>query len=193
MSDPITAGVAASAAASSASSILSATGFFTVVGAFISGLLAPWAILAVLFILGVLFEYNEARGWTVFVTVVSAIVAYFSFAVPFVTILIYSVSYLAIGLVWSFWRYKRYVSTKVERYKNHDQTTRLRVARELTPSAMLSTITAWVIVWPFSLIENLTGDLLRLIETLVTTVFRSIYNRIYNFAIADLNIDSTEK
>jgi hypothetical protein len=68
-------------------------------------------------------------------------------------------------------------------------------ADRLHPLAMLSTLTAWVIIWPFSMVENLAGDVINMIRTAISTVFRSVYNRIYESAVRDLlptPVDGTE-
>lgn len=171
---------AASAAATSAASV----GFFASLGFFI----AAWsiAILAVLIVLGILFEHNGARGWAVFAAILVAGVAYISFNVTLVALVIGAVSYLAIGLIWSFWRYKRHAQKVVEKNRGESAHTRERVLAYLHPKEMLGTITAWIMIWPFSMVENVVGDVLNLIQDLVRKVFRGVYHRIYDSAVAAL-------
>jgi hypothetical protein len=51
---------------------------------------------------------------------------------------------------------------------------------------MLPTITAWITIWPFSLVENFVGDIINFIQDLVQKVFRGIYHKIYDSAVAAL-------
>lgn len=184
--------VGAAAAASAASAPVAAVaattaaevGFLAAVGGFIAG----WAvlILGVLFLLGILSEHNESSGWAVFWMLLAAGVAWVAFSLPLMMLAIGAVAYIAVGLVWSFWRYKRHVSKKVDEYKGRDQREREHVLRQLHPKAMLGTITAWIVVWPFSMVENLVGDLINFVQSLVTKIFRGIYFKIYDSAVAAL-------
>jgi MFS family permease len=184
--------VGAASAASAASAPVAAAaattaaevGFFAAVGGFIAG----WAfvILGVLVLLGILSEHNESSGWAVFWMLLIAGVVALTFHIPLVMLGIGAVAYLAIGLFWSFWRYKRHVTKKVEEYKEKDAREREYALRALHPKAMLGTITAWIVVWPFSLVESLVGDIIDFIKALVTKFFRGVYFRIYDAAVAAL-------
>jgi hypothetical protein len=181
MTEPVSIAVAASAAASSA---VASPGLLVAAGMFIAGW--SFTILIALAILGILFEHNGARGWSVFITLVTAAVAYIAFNLSLLTIAIGAVAYIVIGLVWSFWRYKRHAAKVVEEKKNSTSTEKEYALRNLHPRAMLPTITAWIMIWPFSLVENLVGDLINLVQSLVTTAFRAVYHKIYDSAVASL-------
>lgn len=193
-------GIIVAAAAASAASAASApvavgitaaeVGFFAGLAGFVGGFLLTWPALVVLAILGVLFEHNGARAWAVTTALATAAVSYFFFGLPLLTILIGAGAYVVIGLIWSVWRYKRHVDKTVEANRTQDERTRQRVVEGLHPKAMLSTITAWVLIWPFSMVENVAGDLINAIETLVSKIFRGVYHKIYNSAVAALNIPS---
>lgn len=174
---------AASAAVASAS-----PGFFAAIFAFLAGFMLSWPALIILASLGILFEHNGARGWAVTTMLILAASSYFFFAVPLLTILIGAAVYLVVGVVWSIWRYKRHVDKTVERHKGSGDYERQAALRELHPRAMLSTLTAWIVIWPFSFIEHLVGDLINALQALVTKVFRGVYHRIYNKAVAALSI-----
>ena len=186
MTDPVTATVvvAASAPAVAAAS----QGFFATAAGFALGVIGAWgiAILGVMFVLGILFEHNGARGWAVFSAMLAAGVAYLFFNVSLAAIAIGAVAYIVIGLVWSFWRYKRHAANVVEQYKGKSSHEKEHALRKLHPRAMLDTIIAWVLIWPFSLVENMIGDFINAIQTLVTKVFRGVYHKIYNSAVAAL-------
>lgn len=180
MVEPVS--LAASAAVGTAAA--ASPGLFAAVGLFIAG----WGvvILAVLAILGILFEHNGARGWSVFTALVIAAVAYIAFDASLVSIAIGAVAYVVVGLVWSFWRYKRHAAKVVEENHNGSPGDKEYALRRLHPSAMLPTITAWILIWPFSLVEHIVGDLINAIQSLVTKFFRGVYHRIYDAAVAAL-------
>ena len=144
-----------------------------------------WPALVFYVLLGIWSEYTEARGFAVFWAIIAALSAFFYFDVSLRDLAIYVVGYLVAGVIWSFFRYKRFIVAKVELYKEVDPLNTHRVTN-YHPSNMLDTITAWIIIWPFSLIENLCGDIIHGIETLVKKVFKGVYNRIYESATAGL-------
>lgn len=181
--------VAASApavAASAATVVASDPGFFMSLFGFLAGLLLTWPAFIALVFLGILFEHNGARGWAVFAALVLAAVSYFFFHVALMSIAIGAGAYLAFGVVWSFWRYKRHAANVVEQYKDADKREKDIAIARLHPKAMLSTITAWIVIWPFSMVENVVGDLITAIQTLVSKIFRGVYHRIYDAAVGQL-------
>ena len=99
----------------------------------------------------------------------------------------YAGAYLVVGVLWSFYRYKRFIVAKIELLTDINYTPWNNI-NDYHPSRMLDTITAWIIIWPFSLTENLCGDIINGIETLVKKVFKGVYNRIYENAIKQINI-----
>ena len=154
--------------------------------AFLAGFLLTWPAFIVLVVLGILFEHNGARSWAVFTALVSMVVAYFFFNVSLVSLAAGSVAYIAIGLVWSYWRYKRHAEKVVEQNRDTSASNKERVLAQLHPKAMLGTITAWIMIWPFSMVENIVGDLINGIQLLVTKFFRGVYHRVYDSAVAAL-------
>lgn len=154
--------------------------------AFFAAFLLSWPALIGLVLLGILFEHNGSRGWAVSTALAIAAVSYFFFAVPLTTLLIGAGAYLAFGLVWSFYRYKRHAMLVVAQNKTADALTRENALYRLHPKNMLSTITAWIVIWPFSAIENVAGDIINSIQLLVTKFFRGVYFRIYDSAVNEL-------
>lgn len=183
------AATAASAPASTASATAVAV-TATEVGllAGIAGFVAGWAvmILVVLALFGIIAEANDARGWSVFWMIIAAAVVYVSFNISLMMLAIGLVGYIIIGLFWSFWRYKRHAAKVVQENRDASSMQKERVLAQLHPKAMLGTITAWIMVWPFSMVENLVGDLITGIQMLVTKFFRGVYHRVYDAAVAAL-------
>jgi hypothetical protein len=153
---------------------------------FVMGGLLSWPGLLTLTLLGVWFEYVESRAWAVFTGLVVAASAYLFFNIAFMDVLVYMGLYLLVGVLWSFWRYKRFVQKRVAIITPLSGASMDWEIKRLHPSENLSTITAWIIIWPFSMVENLCGDIIVAIEDLVRRVFKGVYNRIYESAIADL-------
>jgi hypothetical protein len=155
-----------------------------------TGYLLTWPALIIMIFCGILSEHNESRGWSMFFGIVVMISSYFFFNVSLETIAYYVAAYVVIGLLWSFWRYKRFVTAGIESINfesDHISSgyKRNRIS-EFHPSENLDKITAWIIVWPFSMIENVTGDLISLVHTLITKVFKGVYHKIYMAAAGDL-------
>lgn len=153
---------------------------------FIVGTLITWPFLLLIVILAIFAEHNESRGWAVFFTIVTALVSVFYFQVTWIMAVAYLVGYAVVGLIWSFYRYKRHAQTVIAENKDGSPREKEDAIRRLHPKQMLGTITAWIMVWPFSLAENLVGDLLSMVQTLVTKVFRSVYYKIYDSAVSSL-------
>jgi len=147
-----------------------------------------WQAIGILFILGILFEHSNWRGFAVFTALVAGISAFFYFSIPAATMAMYAGGYLVVGLGWSVWRYKRHVDTTVEAAKGASEPERKRVAAQLLPAKMWDTIVAWVIVWPFSFAENFTKDFIDTISMVLKKIFRGVYNRIYDSAVAKLGL-----
>lgn len=144
--------------------------------------LLTWPALLVVLLLGIAFEHTGNRKSAVFAGLVAMAISYFYFAIPLSTIWMYVAAYLVVGVVWSFWRYKLYVGLMVaslagRTWKN--QADKDRDINRLAPSNNLERITSWIIVWPFSVIESVLGDIITMIQGLVTKVFKGVYYRIF--------------
>jgi hypothetical protein len=153
---------------------------------FLATYLLTWPALVGLCVLGIWCEHSESRGFAVFWALVAGASAFFYFNVPLADIGFYALGYLVTGVLWSFYRYKRFITAKAEEYAGMKTDWMDLGIQRFHPSKMLDTITAWIIIWPFSLVENLCGDIINGIETLVKRVFKGVYNRIYEAAVADM-------
>jgi len=155
---------------------------------FILGYAVTLPFLIVLLFAGILFEHNEWRGWAVFSGILATVVAYFYFKFPFVYALYGAGVYAVIGVFWSFYRYKRHVVKQVEKTRAPGMSGGQKqvLIEAMHPTAMLGTITAWILIWPFSILDNLIGDIINTVEHLVKTVFRGVYHKIYTSAVAQI-------
>jgi hypothetical protein len=161
------------------------TGLF---GGLIAGYLLTWPALLGLVILGVVFEHRDHRGWAVFAGIVSMVVSYFYFDVPLTLLAEIAAAYIAIGFIWSFWRYKRFVRQGIEELKEcwtdpREVATR---AERFKPGKHVDTISCWVIIWPLSFIGCVTGDIIDTVGELIQRFFKGVYARIYASAVQDI-------
>ncbi len=166
---------------------------FEVALGFVALYLLTWPALLGLLVCGILSEYFDSRGWTIFFTLVLGWASFNYFDISLKTALIGAGVYFVIGVIWSFWRYKRFVSEEVAKYKEsishldivpdyHKSTIKSRIDfRE-----MVGTIVAWIIVWPFSFVESAVGDLITLLESLVKNVLNRVYQKIYDNALKEI-------
>lgn len=151
-----------------------------------TGYLLTWPGFIILLFIGVIFESYEEHGVAMLTGIVSAVVAYFFFHIDPMSIITYIIGYFVIGFGWCIWRYKRKAADVVEKYKTSGKHDRERALANLHPVKMLNSLTTWVLVWPFSMVENVSGDLIKLIQTTITKVFKGIFNRIYDQAVEQL-------
>jgi hypothetical protein len=150
---------------------------------FMAAWFVSWPALVVFCLLGIWCEHGESRGFAVFWALVTAVSSFIYFDVPLTSIAICSIGYVCFGITWSFYRYKRFIVAKVAEMQEMNYN--LERIGNYHPSKMLDTITAWIIIWPFSLLENVCGDIINGIEALVKGVFKGVYNRIYEKAVRD--------
>lgn len=179
--------VPAAAAASAVTITATEVGFFATAVSFVAAFLLTWPAIIAIVLFGVLAEHNDSRGWSIFFTLLGAFVAFFFFNVSLLSLAFGVVAYIGLGLVWSFYRYKRYAVDIVEKNRNATSQQKDQALRDLHPTAMLGTITSWVMVWPYSLVANFIGDLIDGIQILIKKVFRGIYFRIYDAAVSSLS------
>lgn len=154
-----------------------------------------WPALVAVLLLGIFLEHNGARGWALTAGIVAMAISFFYFDVPVQTLAVLAVAYVAVGVIWSVWRYRVMVKAEVERvmsipYSPSKMTTAMEYRKAhvagLAPSNHINLLVTWIVIWPFSAIEHCVGDLINLIKMLVTDVFRSAYHRVYQSATKDL-------
>jgi hypothetical protein len=147
--------------------------------------------LALFIFFGILFEANDNSS-SIVCAIIAGVVAFFVFSLSITDMILIVAAYVIIGSVWSFWRYRHFVTEKVANWNTKvnmsAQETKWFV-ESLTPRACLNRITCWIIVWPFSMVENIAGDLIRMIKHMITNTFKSVYNKIYTKAIANLTVN----
>lgn len=160
------------------------------VAGFLAGFLLNWYAFVALVIFGILAETNDSHKWATFFGIVLLAISYFFFHIPLETMAWGLGAYLLTGFGWSIYRYKRYVDTKVKASMNADTKEKQRVIYNMKPSNMLDKLTAWVIVWPFSVIENFVGDIVDAIQHVISKWLHGIYKKIHSSAADKLGVSS---
>lgn len=134
---------------------------------------------------------GDMDGWAVFTGIVSGVIAFFMFDLTIIQISIFAALYFVAGIVWSFWRYKRYAENMVDIFNLETSPSdfdRKRLVERLKIENMAGRITGWILSWPFSMIENVVGDVIRLVRNLVTDTLKGVYNSILASATKNLKI-----
>lgn len=150
--------------------------------------LLSWPALATILCFGVLAEHYDCPKLAVFLGIVAIIIAYILFKVPLNTLILIACVYLIIGVLWSFWRYTRFVSKGVALIKLEFQRedNKAYAIQRLAPNENLGKIVRWILIWPLSLVGSITGDIITLVQKLVTKVFNEVYAKIFSSYTKDL-------
>lgn len=152
----------------------------SLVGGFLGAFLSLPAIIT-LSVLGVWTEHIDS-AWGGFWFILASVAAIFFFQVPFAYVLWSIPVYLAVGFVWSFQRYRRYVR---ERLQTTPKSSMKTIVADLNPKNQVSSITYWVLFWPFSLLANILSDFIDLIGDLIKGTFRKVYESILASAVKE--------
>ena len=156
----------------------------------VTGYLLTWPVLGFLIAWAIYAEHSDSTGWAVFVSIVAGVIAFYMSDIPLQTLLYSALVYAVTGIVWSFWRYKRYVEVRVDEIKKKDYTndsySKKSALNRLSPKEMSGAIVSWIVIWPVSLVENLVSDIITGLEKLVRTWLNQIYTSIYKSATKDL-------
>jgi hypothetical protein len=162
-----------------------------VAGVYVTYLLS-WSVLIALFVLGIGLEYARWRGPAVAVGLVSmTVVGSLLHANTWWEYAVVVAGYLILGIVVSFWRYKRHLAEKLEHVGNIGSDLVRYVLAKLHPLKMVDTIVAWIIIWPFVIVEYAFKDVIAALKSVVTKCCRGKYMKIYNNALAAVGISST--
>lgn len=164
----------------------------------ILGYLISIPALIIILLIATYQESCEKHGWSAFLMIVSLAIVYFLFDIKTSHALIAVAAYIPIGLVWSIVRWKIYCTRKVDQLKDYFTTAEDEVLYRsetysqttidnLNVRRNLDKLTYWVICWPVSMVERAIGDLVHAVRHIITNWFGSVFERISNSAISDIN------
>ncbi|MEO6305114.1 MAG: hypothetical protein ABIP51_18290 [Bacteroidia bacterium] len=103
-----------------------------------------------------------------------------SFELSTKLIIIYSIAFLFIGILWSFFKWLKFVKFKYKKYlaqKNNSYPEAISSYKPIV-SENKEQITAWILLWPFSVLRysfvSLLGDLIDQLILKLTGIFNKI-------------------
>lgn len=89
--------------------------------------------------------------------------------------------YIPVGLGWSLIRWKRHSSKVVEGLKDFNDRSNAELNRavdSLTVSENVGKILGWTVNWPWSVIDNVFGDIIDFLKRIITVHLRTFYDSI---------------
>lgn len=150
------------------------------------------------------YEHEGNLGASTIILIVYAILigggnygGWISFTLPIISwsaLLVGGTIYLVVGLIWSFYKWFRLYKTKMNQY-NHQKSlqnnpTLDRYIPKLEENK--SSITTWVLFWPFSVMRYVLSDVIFKFTTFITECFESVYNKIGNYVLNQHKIEKDE-
>lgn len=162
---------------------------FEFIAGLVAGYVLTWPALVIVLLAGIFFEHTGSRKMAIAAGIGAMAISYHYFDVSIKALLAWAVVYLVVGVLWSFWRYRGYVAKEMQQLQSimfkrqADLEWRLHC---LAPGNNLDRISAWIIIWPFSLVEHLLGDIINAINALASKVFKGVYFKIYTSLTAGI-------
>jgi hypothetical protein len=148
--------------------------------AILTGLFFSYWSIALISLCLLFFSYKDYRNWSLFFISILAVVAYQVFALEPMDAAKCLAGYLPIGILWSFWRWKRHgdVTMKGIDPVSLNDNQRSVLIEKITPRYNIDLITGWVMAWPFSAISHIFSDLIALVSKIIREYFIEIYTKI---------------
>lgn len=159
------------------------------------GVMSSWWWLWALLFAILAFEHHEYEGWGIFGLILLVITFYIILDINTKYLIISSILYIPLGIAWSIYRWKRHCSSVMEDYDidvklagcELDSYQKGRFIDRLKASNNITKIVNWVIVWPFSLLDNLIGDIIDFVTQVIKKHLIGIYNKISAGNIEKIN------
>lgn len=163
---------------------------------FVVGLISSYWFLGIAICFLVVSEFHES-GFTylLYATVVAGVMIAFDLSFnPWLL-----VAYIPIGIVWSLWRYRKFVAQKATELLRYNEVRRdsrrdSMGGNELT-EAQISSLsiqgnidkaTYWILFWPTNMLIHLTQDLWEAFGTFIKTKLAHLYDGIRNAELEKL-------
>lgn len=147
-----------------------------------------WTI-AILSVFLIFFSYKDYKNWSLFSISLLGAAVYGIFNLEPMFALQCLAAYIPVGVLWSFWRWKRHgddtmkgviVGTLNDRQKSV-------LIEQLTPRYNIDRISTWVVAWPFSLISHVFSDIIALVSKVIREYLIEIYSKISGKHLEALN------
>ncbi len=149
-----------------------------------------WLIIPIaLFLLWL--AHDDSAGWSLFWLIALSIVVFGTYPIPIHYFFIGLALYLPIGVLWSLTRWKKYCRRRVQDVAEHygKDWWDTEGSHWLSPSTHISKIINWIVSWPFSLLENIMGDLIDWLVDFVKIRLIFLYDKITADIISDIKKD----
>lgn len=146
--------------------------------------------------------HEESDGWAIAWMIALGAIVYHIFQVDTMTLLVSAAAYIPIGIMWSFYRWKRFCNKEVQDYNDRkDQrvsTDEVQGIADLahwternldslkstvSPGNNITRLVNWIVIWPFSVVENVLGDIYDAIVRLVKNHLVNLYSKISSNAL----------
>lgn len=153
---------------------------------FLAGVMFNWWFGALILVFAMVSSNDESAGFTIFWTALLAFVIYHTVDMPVEYFWLALAAYVPIGVVWSVYRWKRYAIRRVEKYNeiiNPSDSDYARLLRNTDSKQNVDTIVAWMIVWPISIIENMTSDIVAALNDFVKNKMNGVYKKLSDSAL----------
>lgn len=159
------------------------------IGIVVLTIATAWWFIAITSIGTLFFVHNESEGWSIFFALMLCFGLFHITGVSSLFVLLGLLAYIPLGLIWSLYRWKRYCSDscKEDKLKNLNTVTKNQLLRDIDPSHNIGIIVYWIFIWPFSLLDNILGDLVDMVETFVREYIIGIYDKISKQYINKIN------
>lgn len=148
---------------------------------FALGTLGFWLLLTVVSIAFIACVENDHYTFPTIVALILAIVYWkpiSNFSISWKAFAIALVAYVVIGVVWSIFRWVRYVKEETDEYKKDPtEYTLSSLKNNLKVTNNKSRITGWIAYWPWSLLWNITGDFFKMLSENLQGVYQKIADR----------------
>lgn len=176
--------------------------FLAGVWLWVIGVALWWPIIIPLILIAIYVEHQDSHGWMAFWAIVIHAWLFKFFEIDPVIVAYYTAGYVPVGILWSIYRWKRYVGAFITTRKRWEQEERnVTISNNYSNTAFVfdvedvresltllnnkQKILCWVMGWPISLAESFLGDLVHQLWTFISVRLGGIYKRIAESAISD--------
>ena len=152
-------------------------------------LLFGWPGFFLLCFFGVIFDANDGEGFAAFLMLLAGGIYWVHHRTPLGVAAMDVALYLFVGVIWSFYRYMRFVKERVlyfkEAQRQYGWTDEhlLKETKSLSVTNVKGKVAAWILDWPLGVVGYFTRDAILLIQSLISTVFKGTYDKIHSWVV----------
>ena len=165
---------------------------------FLGGIVGSWIFLFAVFFFAIIFERSDRFGWSVFLgilTIASASLLLGTSVLVDVNWWLVGIGYAVVGFIHSVWRWFRWTTIitqnfnrEVAQYGTASDYMLKDYNTALDYKQNLDRITYWILSWPISGAAYMIGDIVVVVQSIITRYMSNIFNRISQHAKTKANI-----